>query len=132
MKTINNFNKENLKQFREDLQRTLTEFAKQRGIEKINMGTIRFDGNECRFKVEAQIKRPVGGLAFIKNPFQGSIDVKKGDVFMKARTSYEVIETGLKGKFSISVRTNTGKLYKIKPASLLEMNKIKSAPVVEA
>ena len=67
MKTINNFNKENLKQFREELQRTLTEFAKQRGIEKMNMGTIRFDGNECRFKVEAQIKRPVGGLTFVKN-----------------------------------------------------------------
>jgi hypothetical protein len=131
MKTINNFNKENLKSFREDLNRVMSEFAKQHGIEKMNIGTIRFDSNECRFKVEAQIKRQAG-LAFIKNPFQGSFDVKPGDVFMKARTSYEVVETGLKGKFSISVRTNTGKLYKIKPTSLLEMDKIKSAPVVEA
>ncbi len=54
------------------------------------------------------------------NPFH----VKVGDKFKRKRTIYTVTSTNNSGMFKFSVRTQTGKNYKVKPDQLVKMEKV--------
>jgi len=51
------FNRQNVKEFRDDFQTVVAKLEKQYGIQ-ISLGTIRFDQNELRAKMIAQVGKP--------------------------------------------------------------------------
>ncbi len=119
------FNRQNLVEFRQKLQNVLDAFGEANGL-KLNMGTIRFSPGECGFKVKTRIKSLTNNVMtpiMVGNP--GSTNpIRVGDRYFRGRTTYTVTSVDRPGKFSIGVTTERGKAYKIKPAFLLEMQKL--------
>jgi len=108
-----------LPSFRSKLEKVLDQFAKENGIGSINVGTIRFSDNACRFKVEV-----VGEPRDEKRIRSMSASIKVGDRFSRGRTVYTVTSLDGYGKYPIKVTTQNGKRYKINEALLVEMEKI--------
>ena len=112
-------NKYSLKKKRQDLQKALDAFAELQGLKHVPLGTIRFTADGFRVKIEFKTKEAMKeNLVRKLVPNQ---EIKIGQRFRQKRTEYTVTGTGNAGKFSINVITQTGKIYKIKPESLLRM-----------
>ena len=116
---ISSFTKENLKQIRKELNDILDKYSNSKGLGKIELGTIRFDLDQFSCKLTTSIKNPSTKLV-VMDPFH----VKVGDKFKRKRTIYTVTSTNNSGMFKFSVRTQTGKNYKVKPDQLVKLEKV--------
>ena len=116
-----NFNSNNIETMRLKLQQTLNEFSNQNELGPIHIGTIRYGNDEFRCKIEVKNTYTQQVVPQITN----TTPVAVGDVFVNNRTRYTVTGTTNPGIFSISVVTQNGKRYKIKPATLNTFTKIK-------
>ncbi len=117
------FNQGNIKQIRQDLQILLSAFAAANGLARINLGTIRYDSNSFRCKLDALTEGVV--INTLTQRQEPGKPIEIGQIFRQKRTEYTVTAINGPGKFSISVQTHNGKRYKIKPESLLKMELIK-------
>ena len=114
MKKIEQFNRANLLELREELNGALSDLAEQLGI-SIEIGNMRFSEHSVSIKLDANIQ---GQLKATETNLEQYTDYKVGDIIdlPNTRLSGKIIVEGYNSKASKYplLVSNNGKSYKIK------------------
>ena len=109
-----------------ELNEALSQLTKKFGV-NFEIGTIRFDNSSFSCKLKGDLKsKTSNSLNFAPSgpKVPTNHNLKVGDIFKVKRTCYKIESIFGKGKFPISVITDSGKMYKVSPSYLLDGGKL--------
>jgi hypothetical protein len=121
---IDQFNKQNLKELRQELNKVLAQFNEKHGLNS-SIGNINFTNDRFTTKLTVTTTKKPGLTMVSPEATEENGEIKMGDKFFQGRTEYTIVAINNPGKFQYSVETQNGKRYKIKKDHLLSMTKMK-------
>lgn len=113
MSQITSFDKTNLKQLRESIQKSLDAVAEQYGLQSIRLGNIRFDSNSFSSKIDAHTKNSKPALVKVDMPI-GSGKVELGAKKQIKNHMFTIVDLKLnRPKYQIIAQNQNGTRYKL-------------------